>query len=100
MSTISKRLKEERLRAGLSQEALGIKAGLEESSASARMNRYEVGVRVPDMDLVERIASVLNVPEAYFYAKDNEVAWLLVMFHRMAVADRVKVVDVVRDLSS
>ena len=38
-----KRLKEARLRSGLSQEKLGVLAGIDEASASARMNQYERG---------------------------------------------------------
>jgi len=44
------------------------------------------------------LAKALNVPESYFYAKDDEAAWLLVVFHRMAVSDRKKVIEAVRNL--
>jgi transcriptional regulator with XRE-family HTH domain len=52
MSTFGLRLKAARLEAGLSQEQLGLQAGLEVESASARMNRYERGTRVPAVELV------------------------------------------------
>ncbi|TMS58918.1 helix-turn-helix transcriptional regulator [Imbroritus primus] len=92
MHTFPKRLKEARKRAGLSQEALGRAAGLDEMSASTRMNRYELGKRVPDPELVKRIAAVLNLPAAYFYAVKDEEAELLAMFHRLSPEDRIKVV--------
>jgi transcriptional regulator with XRE-family HTH domain len=38
------RLKEARLRTGLSQQKLGILAGIDEATASARMNQYERGI--------------------------------------------------------
>ncbi len=44
-----KRLKEARKAMGLSQEKLGIKAGIDEFSASARMNQYEKGSTYPTM---------------------------------------------------
>lgn len=74
MSVFGRRLKEARLRAGLSQEQLGMEAGLDPMSASARMNRYELGKRAPNFELVERIAKVLKVPAAYFYASDDTLA--------------------------
>lgn len=75
-----KRLKEARKAMGLSQEKLGIMAGIDEMSASARMNQYEKGKHVPDYDMASRIAKVLNVPVAYFYAEDDELAKAILNF--------------------
>lgn len=99
MSVFTKRLKEARTRAGLSQERLGVLAEIDEMSSSARMNQYERGKHEPDFSMVERIAKALNVPESYFYAKDDEAAWLLVVFHRMTAEDRDKVVSLVRGMA-
>lgn len=88
MSTFGKRLKAARLQAELSQEQLGLLAGLEVESASARMNRYERGTRAPAVELVERIGAALNLPTAYFYASDDDEAELLVAFHRMSDKDK------------
>ncbi|MDX8124409.1 helix-turn-helix transcriptional regulator [Janthinobacterium sp. GMG2] len=93
-------MKEARKHAGLSQERLGVLAGVDEMSSSARMNQYERGKHEPDFSMVERIAKVLNVPESYFYAKDDEAAWLQVVFHRMTVEDRELVTLAVRDILS
>ena len=100
MSVFAKRLKEARKYAGLSQEKLGVLAGIDEMSSSARMNQYERGKHEPDFSMVERIAKALNVPESYFYAKDDESAWLLVTFHRMTAVDRAKVIDAARNALS
>lgn len=97
MSVFTKRLKEARTRAGLSQERLGVLADIDEMSSSARMNQYERGKHEPDFSMVERIAKVLDVPESYFYAKDDEAAWLLVTFHRMSSADRQRVLIAIRE---
>ena len=96
MSVIGRRLKEARLRAGLSQEGLGLEAGLEPESASTRMNRYETGTRVPDIELMERIGSVLGVPAAYFYASDDQVAELLIAFNALSPKVRAKALDMVK----
>ncbi|MGC0015906.1 helix-turn-helix domain-containing protein [Ralstonia pseudosolanacearum] len=91
MSVLARRLREARQRAGLSQEKLGIEAGLDPMSASTRMNRYELGRRVPAMELVDRIAAVLKVPASYFYAADDDEAALLLKFHELPMSGRAKV---------
>lgn len=96
MSVFAKRLKEARTHAGLSQESLGVRAGIDEMSSSARMNQYERGKHEPDFSMVERIANVLDVPESYFYAKDDEAAWLQVTFHRMSKSRREHVIAAAR----
>ncbi|MDO3519090.1 helix-turn-helix domain-containing protein [Ralstonia pseudosolanacearum] len=92
MSVLAKRLKEARQHAGWSQEKLGIEAGLDPMSASTRMNRYELGKRTPDLQLVERIASVLKMPASYFYAVDDDEAELLLAFHRLPKKQRMRVI--------
>jgi transcriptional regulator with XRE-family HTH domain len=75
-------------------------AGIDEMSSSARMNQYERGKHEPDFSMAERIAKVLHVPESYFYAKDDEAAWLLIVFHRMASSDRNKLLSVAREVAA
>lgn len=74
------RLKEARLRSGLSQKELGIRAGLDEFVASTRINRYEMGVHSADYELAVRLAKVLDVPVAFFYAETQEYALLLTAY--------------------
>lgn len=99
MSALTKRLKEARLRAGLSQEQLGIRIGLEPESASTRMNRYELGKRVPDPELIERVAAELKLSAAYFYAAGDDEAELLMMFHELNAAKRHQVLEFIREMS-
>lgn len=81
-SPISKRLKEARVAAGLSQKKLGIAAGIDEFSASARMNQYETGKHTPDYLTLKCIAKVLKLPTAYFYAETDELAKIINEFSR------------------
>lgn len=97
MTTLSRRLKEARRRKGISQEQLGIRVGLDPASASARMNRYELGKRVPDFELVERLADELGVPASYFYASDEQEARLLEFFHRLDPARRAQLLAWIDD---
>lgn len=88
MTTFCKRLKEARLAAGFSQERLGIEAGIEPASASARMNQYETGKHVPNPATVQQIATVLDLPMAFFYSEEDDVARMLVLFHRLPALRR------------
>lgn len=67
-------------------------------SSSSRMNQYERAKHEPDFSMVERIAKVLDVPESYFYAKDDEAAWLLVVFHRLPFDARKQLTDAARGM--
>lgn len=64
---IPKRLKAARLRAQLTQERLGVLAGIEEATAYSRLSHYEHGTHKPTFELVCGFAHVLGVPECYFY---------------------------------
>lgn len=68
------RLKQARLAMGLSQTALGIRMGIPEDSASARINRYERGVSEPDLKTAEKIAKTLNVSLSWLVCTDQRLA--------------------------
>ncbi|MDS7907817.1 helix-turn-helix transcriptional regulator [Klebsiella pasteurii] len=74
------RLKAARLKAGLSQERLGILAGIDEATASARMNQYERGIHTPDFALACRLASVMGIPACYFYAVEDDLADIILEY--------------------
>lgn len=95
-SPISKRLKEARLEADISQKQLGIKAGMDEFVASARMNQYETGKHVPDYAIVKQIAGVLRVPVPYFYTQDKQLAQVIKTYgklNKMQRAELAKFLD-------
>lgn len=83
-SIFTRRLKEARLRKGLSQEQLGILAGIDEFSASARMNQYERGKHVPDLSTITRIAVALGIPVAYLFADDDRLARLIEVYSSLS----------------
>jgi transcriptional regulator with XRE-family HTH domain len=80
---ISQRLKTARIRAGLSQEKLGKMAGIDPTSASARMNQYERGKHAPDYHLMCKVAEILDMPVSWFYTQDEDQARLQELFHRL-----------------
>lgn len=80
---ISERLKVARLRAGLSQEKLGKLAGIDPTSASARMNQYERGKHAPDYRLMCKVAEILNMPVSWFYTQEDDMARLQEVFFNL-----------------
>ncbi|EAA9524179.1 helix-turn-helix transcriptional regulator [Salmonella enterica] len=74
------RLKEARLRAKLSQERLGILAGIDEATASARMNQYERGTHSPDYSLACKFAEVLKIPACYLYTVEDDLAEIILNY--------------------
>ncbi|CAH9052160.1 hypothetical protein PSECIP111854_00912 [Pseudoalteromonas sp. CIP111854] len=47
---------------------------MDEFSASARMNQYEKGVHAPDFKTVKALAKVLDVPTAFLFCEEDELA--------------------------
>lgn len=84
------RLRQARERVGLSQESLATSAGIDEFSASARISQYETGKHVPRYAIACKLADVLTVPVAFFYAKEDAVAQLLLLWHESGQAARQK----------
>ena len=97
-SVIARRLKEARLRAGVSQKTLGIRAGIDEFSSSARVNQYERGKHVPAYSTLERFADVLNVPTEFFYSRDNVVAEMLILFFNLSPQQKTRCISFLRKL--
>lgn len=79
-SPLPKRLKAARQRAKLSQRQLGIASGMDEFSASPRVNQYERGKHTPDFHTVERLAKVLDCPTAYLYTRADDLADLILLW--------------------
>lgn len=93
---IPERLKEARSLSGLSQKELGIRAGIDEFSASPRINHYEKGRHLPDYTMVERMAGVLGVPVPYFYARDDNAAELILLIGRLSERERQELLDALK----
>jgi transcriptional regulator with XRE-family HTH domain len=71
------RLRHVRERLGMAQEKLGVQIGIDESASRARISRYETGVHEPPIGTARLLAQALNVPLAYLYCDDDEIANLL-----------------------
>lgn len=93
ISPLPKRLKEARLTKGLSQKNLGILAGIDEFSASSRMNQYERGKHVPDFRTLKSLAGILEVPTAYFYCEEEWLAESVKKLYPLSASDRKLIFD-------
>jgi transcriptional regulator with XRE-family HTH domain len=82
------RLRQAREGAGISQEALASKAGIDEFSASARISQYETGKHFPRYEIACKLADALEIPVAFLYANDERIAQLLLMWQRASSAAR------------
>ncbi|MGO2277112.1 MULTISPECIES: helix-turn-helix domain-containing protein [Pseudoalteromonas] len=82
-SFFTERLKEARKRMKISQKELGIKMGMDPSSASGRMNHYETGRHMPDLATLKKLASELNVPVNYFFCESEESATLACLIEKL-----------------
>lgn len=98
MPVIARRLREARLQAGISQKKLGIHAGIDEFSSSARVNQYERGKHIPDYQTLEKFARVLRVPTPFFYARDDSTAELLLHFSGLSRREQDRVLSYVKKL--
>ncbi len=97
-SVFGKRLREARLALDIPQDRLGVLAGLDEGTASARISRYESGVHEPPVSFAERLAKILHVPAAYFYASDDTMAALILDFHNLSKPAKQKVLSYIGSL--
>ena len=64
----------------------------------ARISRYEHGVHAVEPNTAERIAQVLDVPLAYFYANSEEMAELTQIFDHLNAEKQQQLLDYARGL--
>ncbi|PHJ40557.1 helix-turn-helix domain-containing protein [Vibrio sp. PID17_43] len=94
------RLREARKQANLSQKALGVCIGMDESTASARMNQYEKGRHTPDVRTLKLIADALDVPLNYFFCEDEASAELAIAISKLSVDQKKKIAEIIASLPS
>lgn len=95
-----RRLREARQKAGIPQDKLGVSIGIDECSSSARISRYETGVHEPSLQIARLLARVLELPTAYFYCDDDQLADLLAAYWQLDGGKQTKVKELVEKLST
>jgi transcriptional regulator with XRE-family HTH domain len=82
---------------GIAQDKLGVKIGLDETVASARMSRYESGVHEPPIKTARDIAQALGVPLGYLYCDDDRLAEIILAASELPGADQQQLLQSLRD---
>ena len=100
VTLFARRMKYAREDFGISQKELGIRAGIDEYCASARINQYERGKHTPDFLTTQNLARVLKVPTAYFFAEEDSLAELIVTFGRLKASDQKSLTSFASSLSA
>ena len=90
---VGKRIRSRREELGWSQEKLGVLIGIDESSSRARISRYELGTHEPPLATARNIAKALDVPLAYLYCEESDVATLLLALKAMPAKKRSSVIS-------
>ena len=91
-NVVGRRMRSRREELGWSQEKVGVLIGIDESSARARISRYELGTHEAPVKTARQIADALGVPLAYLYCEDDEVANLLLALRKLKPAARKRMV--------
>jgi len=97
-SLLAKRLKSARERLKISQMELGVRAGIDEFSASARINQYERGKHAPGFDIAKTLAKVLGIPTAYLYCEDESLAELIALYGQLTVSQKKAILQFAKSL--
>lgn len=87
------RLKIARKNIGLSQKELGIRAGIDEFSASPRINQYETGKHAPNYSMLVQLSNVLNVPVPYFFCEEDQLAKLIILYGQLDEFERQRLIN-------
>ena len=84
---------------GLSQRALGALVDKDQSKdkGAVRINRYEQQVNRADMESAAELAKALDVPVAYLFADDDQLAEVILRFASLAQDQRAEVLRMLKD---
>jgi transcriptional regulator with XRE-family HTH domain len=98
ISIVAKRLEEVLREADISQKTLGVRAGIDESNASTRINQYVRGTHMPNLLTMTRVAAAMQVPLPWFYCDDPELAEVIVKFSALPKGERRRFLTLLEDL--
>ena len=76
----------------MTQKELGIRIGMDQSSASSRMNHYEKDRHTPDIQTLQRMADELKVPLNYFFTDSMESAKIVCLVDNLSLEEKQKLI--------
>lgn len=83
---------------GIAQDRLGVMIGIDECAASARISRYETGTHEPSFSIAERLAEALQIPAAYLYCEDDQLAVIIERYGRLEPVARDRLLGLIIDM--
>lgn len=92
-NVVGRRMRSRREELGWSQEKVGVLIGIDESSARARISRYELGTHEAPVKTARQIAEALGAPLEYLYCEDEDVAAILLALSKLKPNARRQVVS-------
>jgi transcriptional regulator with XRE-family HTH domain len=92
------RLKAAGLKGRYTQERVALNIGVEEASATSRINHYEQGRHLPDLEMAKRLANELEVPLAFLFCEEDNMAELVLLFERLSVRKRKQALILLQEL--
>lgn len=100
-TALGRRIRAARLARGWTQAQLGERLfGVDDpNSAAPRVSRWERGMHKPDLDTIEKLAKVLELPAAYFVATPDVVAEAILLISQMSPRKQKEVVEILRKLA-
>lgn len=89
-ATFAQQLKQARALRGLSQRALGalVDKDQDKNRGAVLINRYEREVNQADMTKAAELAKALDVPVAYLFAEDDDLAAAILAFAKLSSEQR------------
>lgn len=94
-----RRLRDARNRVGIPQDKLGVSIGMDETTSSARISRYETGIHEPPFATAANLAMALNVPVAYFYCDDDRLADFLINYASLGEPQKSQVTKLAAEMA-
>lgn len=82
---------------GIPQDKLGVKIGLDEHTASARISRYESGIHEPPIKTARLLADTLQVPLGYLYCDDDRLAEIILHVSELPASDQEQLLSSVKE---
>ncbi len=82
----------------ITQKDLGVRIGMDEGAASARMNQYEKGVHMPDVRTLKLLAKELGVPLNYFFCEDDSTAEIATAISKLSEEQRNQVLEFIKNI--
>lgn len=100
-TALGRRIRAARLARGWTQAQLGERLfGVDDpNSAAPRVSRWERGMHKPDLDTIEKLAKVLELPAAYFVATPDLVAEALLVIAQLSPRKQREALSLLKNLA-